>query len=366
MKTVGLFTIYICNYGAILQTYALKKCIESLDSNINVAVVDFYSHKHYRVFNVVTNSIVKRVLKNGLILMHYLGLRVRNHREKVFIKNEFNLSERFEDVNILLKNLPKYDYYLTGSDQVFNLNSIYAPLFFQQFVTCGIKAAYAPSFGKSVFADEEKTAIKTLTRDFDFLSCREDDGAQMLSQIHGKNIPCVVDPTLLLSSKQWREMMKEPKTTEKYLLVYDLNGGVPMLQIARQIAKEKKLKLFCITRHPDICYIYKGVDKLIFDAGPREFVGYFSKAQYVITDSFHGTAFSLIFRKNFNTYIAIPRASQRILSLLTICGLTSRIIEDTNEIDTSEVCASKFKQDVFEEYRKASLDYINSIFASKP
>lgn len=366
MKTVGLFTIYICNYGAILQTYALKKCIESLDSNINVTVVDFYSHKHYRVFNVVTNSIVKQVLKNGLILMHYPGLRERNQKEKQFIRTEFNLSERFEDVNILLNNLPKYDYYLTGSDQVFNVNSIYAPLFFQQFLTSGIKAAYAPSFGKSVFSDEEKMAIKTLTQDFDFLSCREDDGAHMLSQIHEKNIPCVVDPTLLLSSKQWREMMKEPETTEEYLLVYDLNGGAPMIQIARQIAKEKKLKIYCITRHPDICYIYKGVDKLIFNAGPREFVGYFSKAQYVITDSFHGTAFSLIFRKNFNTYIAVPRSSQRIISLLNICGLTSRIIGNTNKIETSEVCASKFKQDSFEEYRKASLDYIYSIFTSKP
>lgn len=364
MKTVGLFTIYICNYGAILQTYALKKCIESVDSNINVTVVDFYSHKHYRVFNVVTNNIIKRILKNGLILMHYPQLKKRNHREKQFIKNEFNLSERYEDVNILLNNLPKYDYNLTGSDQVFNLNSVYAPLFFQQFATSGIKAAYAPSFGKSVFSVEEINAIKTLTQDFDFLSCRENDGAQMLSQIHGKNIPCVVDPTLLLSSEQWREMMKEPKTNDEYLLVYDLNGGVTMLQIAKQVAKEKKLKLYCITRHPDISYIYKGVDKVIFDAGPREFVGYFSKAKYVITDSFHGTAFSLIFHKNFNTYIAIPRASQRIMSLLNICGLTFRIIDDTNKIDTSEVCASKFKQDSFEEYRKASFDYILSILAS--
>lgn len=366
MKTVGLFTIYICNYGAILQTYALKKCIESLDSNINVAVVDFYSHKHYRVFNVVTNSIVKRVLKNGLILMHYLGLRERNHREKVFIKNEFNLSERFEDVNILLKNLPKYDYYLTGSDQVFNLNSIYAPLFFQQFVTCGIKAAYAPSFGQSVFSKAERDRIKDLTKGFDYLSCREKDGAEMLSQVHGKDVPCVIDPTLLLTADQWSSMMRVPDSNDKYLLVYDLNGGVPMLNIARKVAAEKGFKLYCITRHPDISFIYKGFDKVIFDAGPREFVGYFAKASYVITDSFHGTAFSLIFRKNFNTYIAIPRASQRILSLLTICGLTSRIIEDTNEIETSEVCASKFKQDSFEEYRKASLDYINSIFASKP
>ena len=363
MRKVGIFTIYICNYGAVLQAYALKKCIESMFKDIEVSIVDFYSQKNYRIFNVVAKNPIKKLLKYALILTHYPALYRRNKREKCFIKEEFNLSERYDDLEILSREMPVYDYYLTGSDQVFNTNSKYSLLFFQQFkIESGIKAAYAPSFGQSMFSDVDKMQIKRLTQCFYYLSCRENDGAAMLSEIHGKDVPCVIDPTLLLTSEQWSMMMKAPKTDEKYLLVYDLNGGVPMLNIAKKIAAEKGLKIYCITRHPDISFIYKGIDKVIYDAGPREFVGYFSNASYVITDSFHGTAFSLIFHKNFNTYIAVPKSSQRIKSLLEACGLHDRIISSGANAIFADNCAESFNEQAFAEYRQSSLLYLNEIF----
>lgn len=363
MRKVGLFTIYICNYGAVLQTYALKRCIKEYNKNIDVSVIDFYSYEHYRIFNVSTLNPIKKLIKYGLICFHYLPLLTRNRRERNFISEEFNLSNRYSQVNDLLENVPACDYYLTGSDQVFNSNSKYSPVFFQQFtINKGIKAAYAPSFGQSVFSKAERDRIKNLTKGFDYLSCREKDGAEMLSQVHGKDVPCVIDPTLLLTADQWSSMMKVPDSNDKYLLVYDLNGGVPMLNIARKVAAEKGFKLYCITRHPDISFIYKGFDKVIFDAGPREFVGYFAKASYVITDSFHGTAFSLIFRKNFNTYIAIPKSSQRIESLLSVCHLTHRIIKEGVTYDTSEHCLQQLDEISFNEYRNYSIDYLCKIF----
>ena len=316
MREVGIFTIYICNYGAVLQAYALKKCIENMFKDIKVSIVDFYSHKHYRIFSVSAKNPIKKLIKYGLILTHYRALCRRNKREIVFIKEEFNLSKRFDNVDILLKEMPTYDYYLTGSDQVFNSNAKYSPLFFQQFeIGSGIKAAYAPSFGQSAF-----------------------------------------------TSDQWSKMMKVPKTNEKYMLVYDLNGGVPMLSVARKIAAEKGLKIYCITRHPDNCFIYRGIDKVIYDAGPREFVGYFSHASYVITDSFHGTAFSLIFHKNFNTFIAVLKSSQRIKSLLETCGLLNRIIGNGEPTDFADNCAELFNEQAFAEYRQSSFDYLTEIF----
>lgn len=363
MKTVGIFTIYICNYGAVLQTYALKKCIENMFKDVAVSVVDFYSQRHYRIFKASARNPVKKLVKYGLIFIHYPALYRRNKREKIFIKEEFNLSARYENLEVLMNEMPVYDYYLTGSDQVFNCNSKYLPLFFQQFkIKSGIKAAYAPSFGQSEFSDSDKLKIKNLTRSFDYLSCRENDGAVMLSEIHGKDIPCVIDPTLLLTSEQWSTMMRTPKTKEKYLLVYDLNGGVRMLNIAKKVAAKKGLKIYCITRHPDNSFIYKGIDNVIYDAGPREFVGYFSNASYVITDSFHGTAFSLIFRKNFNTYIAVPKSSQRIKSLLGTLGLQGRIIYSDENVDFADNCAELFNEQAFAEYRKSSIDYLSEIF----
>ncbi len=362
MRTLGLFTIYLCNYGAVLQTYALKKYIENQFSDIKVSVVDFYSNEHYRIFRTSANSPIKKFVKLGMIMTHFPALVIRNNSEKRFIAEEFNLSRRFETVEELFKEVPVYDYYLTGSDQVFNSNSKYSDIFFQQFeIIHGIKLAYAPSFGKSIFFDEEKEHIRKLTQVFDFLSCREIDGAHLLSELHSKEVPCVIDPTLLLTSNQWKQMMISPKTNDRYLLIYDLNGGSPMLDIARKIAFEKGLKTYCITRHPDIGFIYRNIDKVIYDAGPREFVGYFSKASYVITDSFHGTAFSIIFRKDFNTYIAVKRSSQRIKSLLEQCNLKCRIIEDSNLLDTAENCQNQFSEESFAEYRQHSIDYLTKI-----
>ena len=185
----------------------------------------------------------------------------------------------------------------------------------------------------------------------------------MLSEVHGREVPCVIDPTLLLNSEQWSKVMKVPETKNQYLLVYDLNGGVPMLNLAREFAAEKGLKIYCITRHPDISFIYKGIDKVIYDAGPREFVGYFSRASYVVTDSFHGTAFAIIFKKNFNTYIALPRASQRIKSLLGVCNLLGRIVDKDGPINTTENCFSIFDWESFENYRQLSIKYISSFIA---
>lgn len=365
MKQIGLFTYYKSNYGASLQAYALKAFIEQSYQNVNVKVVDFYITRDYPIFTYQSSNPIKRVVKNMLVLRHYFDIRRRNSRHISFNREALELCRFDIACDSLLEQIPVYDLYLTGSDQVFNIkNNDYKKLFFQQFdIKFGIKAAYAPSFGQSVFSQEEKDIIKGLTKNFDFLSCRENDGATMLSEVHKREVPCVIDPTLLLNSEQWSKVMKVPETKYQYLLVYDLNGGVPMLNLARELAAEKGLKIYCITRHPDISFIYKGIDKVIYDAGPREFVGYFSRASYVVTDSFHGTAFAIIFKKNFNTYIALPRASQRIKSLLGVCNLLGRIVDKDGSINTIENCFSIFDWESFENYRQLSIKYISSFIA---
>ena len=365
MKKIGLFTYYKSNYGASLQAYALKAFIEQSYQNVNVKIIDFYITRDYPIFTYCSSNPIKRVVKNMLVLRHYFDIRRRNSRHISFNREALELCRYDIVCNSLLEQIPVYDLYLTGSDQVFNIkNNDYKKLFFQQFdIKFGIKAAYAPSFGQSIFSQEEKDIIKELTKNFDFLSCRENDGATMLSEVHGREVPCVIDPTLLLNSEQWSKVMKVPETKNQYLLVYDLNGGVPMLNIAREFAAEKGLKIYCITRHPDISFIYKGIDKVIYDAGPREFVGYFSRASYVVTDSFHGTAFAIIFKKNFNTYIALPRASQRIKSLLGVCNLLGRIVDKDGPINTTENCFSIFDWESFENYRQLSIKYISSFIA---
>lgn len=325
MKKIGIFTIYIANYGAVLQSYALQRYLRDTFLDLEVYVVDFYTHAPYSIFKRASNNPLKNLIKQGTRLIHYAELKRRNNRERQFIAEEFMLTKRYDSVEELMNNMPDYDIYLTGSDQVFNPNSRYSALFYQKFKTTqGIKAAYAPSFGTSSFPEEYKQSILKSVKDFCFISCREDDGAAMLSDLLGKNIPRVIDPTLLLTKEQWSKIMVKPKSDDKYLLVYDLNGGQKMIDIACKTAREKGLKVWCITQHTEARY--RGADMLIFDAGPREFVGLFAHAEYIVTDSFHGTAFSLIFGKEFNTYIAVTRSARRIIALLEVCDKIDRVI----------------------------------------
>lgn len=362
MKKVGIFTIYIANYGAVLQTYALQKYLRETYPDLDVQVVDFYTHEPYAIFKKASDNPIKNILRQSTKLLHYCELRRRNSREQHFIKEEFILSPRYDNVDELMANMPQYDIYLTGSDQVFNVKSRYSALFYQTFsVKGGIKAAYAPSFGTSEFTDDYKSAIRKSISTFSFLSCREDDGASVLSELKGQNIPCVLDPTLLLNKEQWSKVMSAPMSKDKYLLIYDLNGGQKLVSIAKPIANQNGWKIWCITQHTDIRY--KGVDRLIYDAGPREFIGLFSEAQYVITDSFHGTAFSIIFEKLFNTYIAVPRAARRIESLLKECGMSERVIRAGEKVECMNVTGPKSMTD-FMQLKELSKKFINDIVAA--
>lgn len=364
MRKAGIFTIYLANYGAVLQTYALQHYIRKNVADIDVTVVDFYSHKPYNIFKKASNNPLKNILKQCLKLFHLHSLLKRNIREKDFIRKEFSLSRRFSSINDFMNNIPDYDFYLTGSDQVFNFNSPYRSLFYQQFpISHGIRAAYAPSFGISNFSREFGESIAPDISKFDFLSCRENDGAKFLTKITGKHVPCVVDPTLLLSKDEWESIMIPPSQEYNYLLIYDLNGGQRLVNLAIPIAQKLNLKIWCITQHT--YPRYKGVNKLIFDAGPREFVGLFAKAQYVITDSFHGTCFSIIFNKPFNTFVALPKASARITSLLVLCNLESRIIGEEDLADSDQLDASCEPNTYFpslDELSFYSKEYLNSIF----
>ncbi len=329
MKTIKILTIYIANYGAVLQAYALKHYLDGLIDVGDVSVVDFYSHKPYYVLRKKRHPIfIVDCLLKLLVLRHYVALKRRNRREQLFIKQELNLSERYPNQETLLNSKLNCNLLLTGSDQVFNPNATYSRVFFQKFDKKGdyIKAAYAPSFGINEFEPELREHISSYVKDFNYLSCREKEGADFLSRILNKTVLQVVDPTLLLDKCEWEKMMELPCFDSPYILVYDLNGGSRLLEIALEIKSQSGLPIVCITQ--SILTNYSKVNKVVRDAGPRQFVGWFAKSDYVITDSFHGTVFSLVFNKPFTTYIATPKTSSRLTSLLKALKQEDRIISN--------------------------------------
>lgn len=335
---IGIFTFFQTNYGAVLQAFALQHYLEQ-QPGTEVEIVDFTTPNHlmdHKVFQKQkTRNPISLLSYYFFTLIHYRQLKRRINRTWEFKKKYFHFTRRYSSVEDILKNHPKEDIYVTGSDQVFNPNARYVPVYYLDFDKGnGKKVAYAPSFGISEFSSEISQKIERYVRDFDYLSCREQAGADYLNSLTGKEVPVVVDPVLLHDAEEWEKIAISPNYGKDYIFIYDLNGAENLIKIAKNIQKHTKLPVVCLTNKRTKIY---PVNKQLYDAGPAEFVGWIKDASYVVTDSFHGTLFSLIFGKQFFSFIALEKTSSRIKNILERTGLENRIVtkKDLSSFDFS-------------------------------
>lgn len=329
---IGIITYMQSNYGAVLQAFSLQERLK--EKGASVEIIDFTTDGHLKSRNLLTfrksGNLVKDVAVFLLNIIRFPQLYKRRNRTDAFKESHYNLTRRYSTQEQLLLDLPKEDLYVTGSDQVFNLNSPYYQVYYLGFPKQSFKKiAYAPSFGVESFS-EEYNKVGNYVNDFDYLSCREEVGADFLSSITGRIVPTVVDPVLLHDAFFWKSVAVEPAIKDDYILVYDLNGGNALIEIANKIKVQTKCKIVCVTGN--INRLFR-VDKLVYSAGPAEFVGWFSRAKYVVTDSFHGTAFSIIFSKEFFTYEAVEASSSRLKNLLKKSGYENRLIKHNDYRD---------------------------------
>lgn len=353
-KRIGLLTFHTPdNYGAVYQAFALQHYIsEELAENIEI--IDFCTPKHlkaYSIFKKKSNNSIKDLLHRLIVATKYLQLKRKKRLFEQFRNNYFKLSKiRYKSEEEFLSHTGMYDTYIVGSDQVFNPYNEYFKAYYLAFDKRGKrKIAYAPSFGISNFTDEITGKILPYLKDFDSLSCREKQGAEYLSKIMDKDIPAVVDPVFFINQEVWKSVAVTPKEKQKYIFVYDLCGGEQLISIAKSIAKEKKMKVICATGR--IRNNYKGVE-VRFDIGPAEMLGYISDAEYVVTDSFHGTSLSLVMQKRVITYIALPHAASRIISIMDSLGTSNQIITDASTFNIENIC--------FNDYKENLVQFVNS------
>jgi len=327
---IGILTFHTSeNYGAVLQAYALQETLKREFNSSEVEIINYApitTKKSYRIYKYKSNNIIKQFLLYCLTTYYYFALKNKKNKFYSFVNNFLNLSNQTYLTELeFLGNIPNYDVYITGSDQVFNPNNPNNKrIFFLDFPkNKSKKIAYAPSFGVTQFSDEQKEKITSFISSFDALSCRENEGANFLTKITGKKVPVVLDPVFLLSEKEWNKVIVLPKTKDKYIFIYDLNGGEALVKIANKIKGKTGYKIVCCTSKITAFY---HIDKQLYNLGPQEFLGYIKNAEYVVTDSFHGTAFSVVFNKKFYSYIAFSKTSSRIISLLKNLGIDNRLV----------------------------------------
>ena len=341
-KKIGILTFHAAdNYGAVLQAYALQHYLEN--KGAHVEIIDFVTpqvEKANNIFFVSKRGVLSKWIVKGLILLHYRKLKRRKDGFDHFRQTYLHLSRRFTSVEDIKTNGLGRHVYITGSDQVFNPLIKNAEIYYLGFETAKVtKVAYAPSFGiKDFTLVDEK--IRNYIKEFDYLSCREKDGAEFLAAVCGRPVPVVADPVFLVDVMRWKNILPAQKL-KNYVFVYDLNGGKSLIRLANKVKQATGLPVICLTARKYTKGRYN-VDKLCYDSSPCEFLSYISGADYVVTDSFHGLAFSLLFKTKVISYVALPMSASRIYSIMDCLDLTRQIVEDVD----------KFKMDTitFPEY----------------
>jgi len=369
MKTVGIITIHkIENYGSVLQAYALQRQCELL--GYVVKVIDYqYPNEFQKAQPANIEPDSKITLKQKILKYLYaIQIILHNHRIRGFSKRHHNLTDRcYISPDDILNNPPKFDIYLTGSDQVWNSHFCKGdPTFLLHFAPDDAnKVAYASSFGSSGFNDKYKDLyIKLLSR-YSSLSVREAAGIQIISNLIHKGSKVVLDPTLLLGPSEWNKIATPRRVIkEKYILCYFLNyafDAYPYVdELADHFQKITGYKIVRVGKPPKKIYGFN--TKFVVEASPENFLALFRDAEMVLTTSFHGTAFSVNYSKPFISVVGSKDTTDsRVVDFLKLLNLESQqlVMNETLPVVEKIYYDVVRTQKTLNDLRKESIVYLS-------
>ena len=331
MRT-GLITFHFAHhYGAQLQALATMRAIQSLGHDCEI--IDYRLPHTTRTNQLFKKSGgVRGMASDAHTALHYGAFQRRFRRFEAFVAEEMALSpRRYTAFEQLRADPPAYDVYVAGSDQIWNpyifQDKQFDPSFLLGFVREGRRIAYAPSLGVPELPEDKAEELRRFLTPFSALSVREKRGQVLLREAAGRDARVVLDPTLLLTGEDWGELAAAPKRQGPYILCYFVSDPGEAAPYALALSARTGwpiVQLAGARRKID------GAAELVFDAGPREFLGLFRHASAVVTNSFHGAAFSLQFQKDFFTSMSPRERAEptfsRIYSLLSRLGCADRIL----------------------------------------
>ena len=329
MKFAVITLHRVYNYGSALQAYATQRTLEKYGETV---VIDYITPE--RTFLATLNRTEKHGLKGVIYRMAKLpSLILKEATFGRFINKNLKLTKKYITASDIDKCPPEADVYVTGSDQVWNskYNGVDRGFYLDFIPKDKKRVAFVASFGKTELDEKEAAEVKPYLSHYSALSVREDSAVTLLEKL-GFDSTWLIDPTLLLRKEEWRALSSKRLVKEKYLilmLLYNEDNGAT--DYARRLADEKGLKLVKISwqlRCPE------KVDKLFTHRPPSDFLSLFDNAEFVVTNSFHGTAFSINLEKQF---IVVPRSefNSRIESLLRLTGLSDRLVDSVDKLSVA-------------------------------
>ena len=386
MKKIGIVTSntsFSSNYGAVLQCFAL---VEQLKLWGCEPYVINYSYNNNNVEMTMENKVdrslgakLKYIFSSDVSIFKKIQYRI-NRANRVNMEKKFvDFYEKFLPMHnkkrVTFEELCQfplgYDYYITGSDQVWNPvihGNENNPCCFLRFAELNAKRiAYAPSFGIKDYPKQLENSLREYIKEFDSISVRENEGKNIIKRVCDIDVPVVLDPTLMANPVVYESISKELENLpQKYILCYRFGNMEYSAQIIKEISKKMELP---VVELPLSIESYGKGSKLCYDIGPAEFIGAIRGAEVILTDSFHCTVFSILNKKPFYTFMRQKEGEKnnmngRMIELLNKLNLSERLISEETECNDiiSKIYDIEYSEAdmILEEERKKSQNYLRN------
>ncbi|WMJ89817.1 polysaccharide pyruvyl transferase family protein [Anaerocolumna sp. MB42-C2] len=346
----GVITFHSAhNFGATLQTWALQKVLKNY--KIETSVINYHPSIIDDLYNPLKGKygLDRKIAKLKLRYKNPRSLQ-RYHNYTSFIKKNLNLLGDFTTYEELKAADLGLDAYIVGSDQVWNSEHIggFDPAYFLDFVKPGpLKISYAASIGRDYILPVYHDQIKNSLKSFTSISVREKSAKKPVKALAKKEVDVVLDPTLLLTREEYEEIKTNLKIREKYIFVYMMENNPDVIAFANKVSTATGLPI--VQRRPN--KLFKNEIASCYTSAPGDFLGLIENAEYVITNSFHGTVFSIIYETPFVSMLHSNTGS-RTVDLLKSLNLESHLLYSASDFTDF----SQFRIDNPEKLRKRILD----------
>ncbi len=357
---IGILTYHRAeNYGALLQAYALREFLKNC--GFDAEFVDYWPQYHIDHYTILSYKKIKRLnfrfKVNALVWAPFRYLR--KYKLQKFMIKYLGLSReiKYKHDDDVAKG---YDCVIYGSDQIWRKqNEIsytgFNPWYFgSSNIVAHRKISYAGSMGTVTENLEDQSELKEYFKNFNSISVREIDLQSLLYKL-GFESELVSDPVFLLSIDEWRKLRKKEKSnTKKYILFYNLLNTEESVDFVKRLQYQTSLEVKEINMNFKFGNIGK---RYVQTASIQEFIQLIDDAEYVVSNSFHGVAFSILFEKQFFVIGMRERAS-RVKSLLQILNMQDRFYEKNEKININSRLDYKEKQGLLKSYIDSSKEYL--------
>ncbi|NGM67258.1 polysaccharide pyruvyl transferase family protein [Sphingobacterium sp. SGR-19] len=371
-KMVGIMTFHAShNNGSMLQAYAFQKVLKD-KFNLPNEIIDFSNHNQQRMYSILYfPRTIKQMARIGLNLLYYQKLKKRYNDFEEFSNNYLVLSSnRIKTSEGLLACDNRYDVVVCGSDQIWNTKAQDADkAYFLPFVKSSKKVAYAVSFGATninTISDVDEYA--RFINNFSALSVREYNAKKWLEELTSIPVQITADPTLLLNTEDYIPLCSETGIKEKYIFWYTITYTKTAIEYILEVSKKLHLPIYIIdAKEWSRRNLAKYGIKLAPKGGPSSYLSCIKDAELVLTSSFHGTIFSVMFRKNFwyLKKINFDSKDDRASFLLTQLGLMDRFVNlvDVVNLNLSDEPNYAEVSSKIDELRERSMRFIREFIA---